>query len=166
MIVIALVCIIFGIFNYIPIRGFIQPVLGERLEGRNFSGFPANMMLTIVTILVLLTALIHHLVSVKIKGSALKAADHIRYAPVLGAIFDAAKQRFFDPYDIWLKISTIIAKLFFWIDHGIDWIYESFAPGLANVASIKIRKLHNGSYATYISWALLGMILIVIFLRK
>lgn len=166
MIVIAAACIIFGFFNYIPLKVFIQPVLGERLEGHNFSGFPANTMLTIVTILVLLAALIHHLVSVKIKGSALKAADHIRYAPVLGAIYDAAKQRFFDPYDIWLKTSRLTGKFFFLIDRGIDWVYESFSVGIATIASMKIRKLHNGSYATYISWALLGTVLVIIFLRK
>ncbi|MGA2775250.1 MAG: proton-conducting transporter membrane subunit [Candidatus Omnitrophota bacterium] len=166
MIVIALTCIIFGLFNYIPIRGFIQPVLGERLEGHNFSGFPANIMLTIATVLVLLAALIHHLLAVKIKGSALKAADHIRYAPMLGAIYDAAKKRFFDPYEIWLKISTVIAKFSFRIDRGIDWVYESFSVGLASIASMKIRKLHDGSYARYISWAFLGLILVIIFFFK
>ena len=166
MITIALTCIIFGLFNYLPLKHFIQPILGERLKGRNFFGFPSNIMLTVLTVLVIIAAIIHHLVSARIMGSGLKASDHIRHAPGLSVVYDRAKERFFDPYDIWLKVATIMAKLFFWIDRGIDWIYESFATGVANAASIKIRKLHNGYYATYISWALLGMILIVIFLRK
>jgi len=166
MITIALTCILFGLFNYFPLRTFIQPILGERLEGHNFFGFPSNIMLTLLTVLVIAAAIIHHLVSAKRAGSGLKASDHIRHAPGLSVIYDRAKERFFDPYDIWIKVSTIMAKLFFRIDRGIDWIYESFATGLANAASIKIRKLHNGYYATYISWALLGMILMIIFLRK
>jgi hypothetical protein len=120
----------------------------------------------VLTVLVIVAAIIHHLVSAKVMGGGLKASDHIRYAPGLSVVYDRAKERFFDPYDIWLKISTIMAKLFFWIDRGIDWFYESFVTALANAASLKIRKLHNGYYATYISWALLGMILIVVFLRK
>ena len=166
MITIALTCIIFGLFNYLPLKYFIQPILGERLEGHNFFGFPSNIMLTILTVLVIVAAIIHHLVSAKRAGSGLKASDHIRHAPGLSVVYDRAKERFFDPYDIWIKVATIMAKLFFWIDRGIDWIYESFATGVANMASIRIRKLHNGYYTTYISWALLGMILIVIFLRK
>jgi len=166
MITIASTCIVFGLFNYLPLKYFIQPILGERLKGHNFFGFPSNVMLTVLTVLVIVAAIIHHLVSAKVMGGGLKASDHIRYAPGLSVVYDRAKERFFDPYDIWLKISTIMAKLFFWIDRGIDWFYESFVTALANAASLKIRKLHNGYYATYISWALLGMILIVVFLRK
>ncbi|MDD2752451.1 MAG: proton-conducting transporter membrane subunit, partial [Candidatus Omnitrophica bacterium] len=39
MITIAAICIIFGVFNFLPIKYLIQPILGEgRLEGHNFSG--------------------------------------------------------------------------------------------------------------------------------
>ena len=166
MIVLALTCIIFGLFNYIPLKNFIQPILGERSFGHNFSGFPANVMLTVITVAVIIAAIIHHLIFAKLMGGGLKAADHIRYAPGLAVIYDRAKARFFDPYDIWLKAAAIMAKVSFCIDRGIDWIYEGFIAGLANIASIKIRKLHDGYYTTYTGWALLGMILIIFFLIK
>ncbi len=98
MIVIAFLCVLFGVFNSIPLKMFIQPVLGElRLEGKDFSGFPANFMLVIVTVVVLIGALLNHLWGVKRKGSGLKAVDHIHYAPVLSTIYDKAEKRYFDP---------------------------------------------------------------------
>jgi len=166
MIVIAVTCIIFGLFNYIPIRNFIQPVLGYLPEGHDFAGFPANIMLTVLTIVVLALAVIHHFLAVKIKGSPLKAADHIHYAPVLGLIYEAAERKLLDPYDICLKISGQISKFLYLVDRGVDWIYESLTVGIASFSSMKIRKAHNGSYSNYISWVFLGLVLIIIFFFK
>ena len=97
MITIALTCIIFGLFNYLPLKYFIQPILGERLEGHNFFGFPSNIMLTVLTVLVLIAAIIHHLVSAKRAGSGLKASDHIRHAPGFQLFMTAPRKDFSIP---------------------------------------------------------------------
>lgn len=167
MIVIAFSCILFGVWNYLPIKYLIQPILGEHLlEGRNFYGFPANAMLVIVTILVLIAAVINHIYGVKRSGSALKAADHIHYSPILSKIYEKAEKRYFDPYDIGRKIVKLFSNAMWGIDKAIDWIYNDLAPASAYVVTSRIRKLHDGSYNTYIAWSLAGTILVIIFLMR
>ena len=167
MIVIALACILFGVWNYLPLKYLIQPILGEYLlEGRNFYGIPANAMLVIATILVLIAAVINHIYGVKRSGSALKAADHIHYAPGLSKIYEKAEKRYFDPYDIGQKIVKVFSSAMWGIDKAIDWIYNDMAPASAYIVTNRIRKLHDGSYNTYIIWSLAGAILVITFLMR
>ncbi|MDP2929759.1 MAG: proton-conducting transporter membrane subunit, partial [Candidatus Omnitrophota bacterium] len=157
MIVIALSCILFGVWNYLPIKYLIQPILGEHLlEGRNFYGFPTNALLVIVTILVLIAAVINHIYGVRRSGSALKAADHIHYAPILSKIYEKAEKGYLDPYNTGKRAVKIFSGAMWAIDKAIDWIYNDLAPRLAYVITGMIRKLHNGSYKTYMIWSLAG----------
>ncbi|MCX5681372.1 MAG: NADH-quinone oxidoreductase subunit L, partial [Candidatus Omnitrophica bacterium] len=127
MIIIASMCVLFGVYNYLPLSQLIQPILGEhRLEGHNFWGLPTNMMLIIVTLVVLAAAVINHIWGVKKAGSGLKAADHIHYAPGLHNIYDRAEKRFFDPYDMGLKFMAVVSKVGSGCDQAINWIYDVF----------------------------------------
>lgn len=165
MITIASICVLFGVYNALPLRTLIQPILGEtRLEGHNFSGMPTNMMLIVLTIVVLAGALLNHLFGVKRTGSGLKADDHILYAPVLGNIYDKAAKRFFDPYDIGLKIVDVVAKISWWSDRAIDWIYNNFTVKTAYAITDRIRKAHAGNYSIYLGWCLAGSVLVVLFI--
>lgn len=167
MIVIAAACILFGVWNYLPLKYLIQPILGARiLEGHNFYGFPTNAMLVIVTIAVILLAIINHIYGVKRSGSALKAADHIHYAPVLSIIYEKASKRHFDPYHIGRKIVGLFSRSMWAIDKAIDWIYNDAAPYLAYAVTGGIRRLHDGSYNTYIIWSLAGTILVITILVR
>jgi formate hydrogenlyase subunit 3/multisubunit Na+/H+ antiporter MnhD subunit len=166
MVVLALACVIFGIFNYLPLNNFIQPILGARLHGESFAGFSADWVLVIITLVVLSAALVHHLLAVRISGSALKAADHIHHAPGLSVIYGAAAKKYFDPYDVGLKLINGIAFCLFRIDRAIDWIYSHFLVNLACVFSKTIRKAHTGYYAVYISWSLLGAVIVMFFMFK
>ena len=167
MIIIALSCILFGVWNYLPLKYLIQPVLGEHLlEGRNFYGIPTNAMLVIVTIVVLIAAILNHLYGVKRTGSALKAADHIHYAPGLSKIYEKAEKRYFDPYDIGKRIVKLFSNAMWGIDKAIDWVYNDMVPASAYIVTNRIRRLHDGSYNTYIIWSLTGMILVIAFLMR
>ncbi len=64
MIVIASGCILFGVYNPLPLKSLIQPILGTRLEGHNFSGLPHNWTLVYISIGVLLLALLNHMYGV------------------------------------------------------------------------------------------------------
>jgi NADH-quinone oxidoreductase subunit L len=164
MAVIAAICLLFGVYNYLPLKVFIQPVLGARLNGHNFYGMPPSITLITITILVLLAALANHIFGYKSKKSALKAVDHIHYAPVLSGIYDKAEKKYFDPYNIGMKFAHWFAVTGFALDRGIDWLYDHFTvrgvTGLAN----QIKKLHTGNYSVYLLWSLLGMFLVVLFL--
>jgi len=167
MILIALICIVFGVFNYFPIKHLIQPVLGEHaLEGHHFYGWPTNMTLVIITLVVLGAALLNHIFGVKKNGSGLKAVDHIHYAPGLSWVYDKAEKRFFDPYDIGLKLVSVVARVTWWLDRAIDWIYDKFSVKLTFVFTNRLKKLHNGNYSMYLAWSMLGMIFVIWFLLR
>ena len=38
-------CVLFGVYNVLPLEYLIQPVLGERLQGQSFAGFHVNYLL-------------------------------------------------------------------------------------------------------------------------
>jgi len=163
MIVIAAGCIVFGLWNSLPIN-IIQPVLGARLEGHSFAGFPPNTILVVITLIVLLGAILNHLYGVKTKGSGLKAVDHIHYAPGLSWLYERAEKRFFDPYDIGMFFVGFFTRIGWWIDRGIDWLYDVFIVKLTFAFTHQIKKAHNGSYVTYLIWSLVGTALAVAFM--
>jgi formate hydrogenlyase subunit 3/multisubunit Na+/H+ antiporter MnhD subunit len=165
MIIIAATCVFFGVYNYFPLNHFIQPILGaHRLEGRNFWGFPANTKLVVITLVVLIAAVLNHLWGVRRKGSGLKAVDHIHHAPVLAGIYDRAEKRFFDPYDIGLKLTNVAANIAWWLDKAIDWIYNVFTVKLAFAFAGRIKRAHDGNYSTYLAWSMLGFVAMAVFL--
>ena len=167
MIVIAFVCILFGLWNSLPIKNLIQPILGpERLEGHNFSGMPSSAMLVIITLVVLAAALLNHIYGVKKTGKAIKAADHIRYSPVLKPLYDRAEKRSFDPYNIGLKIVDLISGIAFWCDKAIDWVYNVLVVKITYIITGALRRLHTGNYRTYIVWTIGAAVVIIIFLIR
>jgi formate hydrogenlyase subunit 3/multisubunit Na+/H+ antiporter MnhD subunit len=164
MIVIAAVCVVFGVWNYLPLNNLIKPILGEeRLAGHEFG---PNTMLITVTVIVLVGALLHHLFAAKVSGSGYKASDHIRHAPFLEGIYTKAEKRWFDPYDIGMIIVRGLSRFGWWIDRGIDWLYEDFAVRVATGLSSIIKLAHTGSYSMYVVWSLIGVLFVVIMLMK
>ena len=162
MIVLAAACVLFGVRNALPLRALIQPVLGpERLEGHDFSGLPTKATLVIATVVVLAAAIVNHLFGVRRSGSGLGAADHIHHAPVLSGIYDRAEKRYFDPYDIGLKVTKALSMIGWLADRFVDWIYNCAAAGIGYFLSFSVRKMHTGNYSTYIVWCLVGIALVL-----
>jgi formate hydrogenlyase subunit 3/multisubunit Na+/H+ antiporter MnhD subunit len=164
MIVLALLCVLFGLYNALPLKNLIQPVLGvNRLQGHHFYGWPESATLVIVTLVVIAAAYLNHRYGVKKTGSGLGAVDHIHHAPVLNAIYDMAEKRYFDPYDIGLKIVDLISKIAWQLDRAIDWVYNVFSVRVAYAFTNGIKKAHNGNYSLYLLWAIGGLAIILIF---
>jgi NADH-quinone oxidoreductase subunit L len=162
MIVIASGCILFGIYNPLPLKNLIQPILGARLEGHNFSGLPHNWMLVYISLGVLLLAFLNHLYGVKRTQKGIGAVDHIHYAPGLLQIYSMAEKRYFDPYDIGMFFVNIFAKAFWAIDRAIDWFYDTFCVWVATSLSTILKKLYSGNYSASVSWSLLGILIIIV----
>ncbi len=164
MITIAGFCVLFGVYNALPLRHLIQPILGqERLEGHDFAGMPKSLMLIVITIIVIVAAIVNHLIGVKKAGSGIGAADHIHYAPVLKPIYDKAEKRWFDPYNFGLNLVDVFSRIGYWLDRVMDWIYDVFTVTITSVSSHFLSRLHNGSYATYLIWSLLGILLVTVY---
>ena len=150
MIVIAAGCVLFGLWNYIPLNNLIEPAVRDSLgEGAWASGLaamgfhhaadgslsvagwiPHNWWLAAMTLVAIGGALLNHLIGVRINGSGLAAVDHIHYAPVLEGIYERADNGYFDPYVIGMKLVGYTSKLAWWIDRIIDWIYDGAAVSL------------------------------------
>jgi len=167
MILISLGCIIFGLWNVLPIKFLIQPILGiERLEGHNYYGFPSNMLLVAATVVVLIAALLNHMYGVRKTGKGLGAVDHIYHAPVLDQIYKTQAKGKLDPYNITLDMTKIFALAASWIDKAVDWTYNVFIVGVSAVITNLIKKAHNGNYKLYIAWSLAAAVAIVILMIR
>lgn len=167
MVAIAGLCIFFGVWNAFPLKRFIEPILGtERLEGKSFSGFATNTVLVVITFVVLIAAVLNHLYGVRSKGKGIKAVDHIHYAPVLSGIYDRAEKRYFDPYEWGMGFMRFVSRIAFWCDRAIDWLYEVLAVKVSAVFTNGIKKLHNGNFSTYLSWSLVGFLLVAMMLLR
>jgi formate hydrogenlyase subunit 3/multisubunit Na+/H+ antiporter MnhD subunit len=166
MIVIAFGCILFGVYNALPLHNLIQPILGQaRLEGHDYAGFHVNAFLVIMTIIVLIAAYLNHLFGVKKSGKSVGASDHIHYAPVLRGIYDRAEKGLLDPYNIGLSIVNIFAKIAWAVDRTIDWVYNDLTVSVVNGLGFAARRIHTGNFGVYIVWSLLGVGTILMFLK-
>jgi NADH-quinone oxidoreductase subunit L len=164
MIVIAGLCVLFGVYNPLPIRHLIQPILGApRLEGHDYAGMPHNWILVAATVAVLIGALLNHLWGARRAGAGLGAAEHIHHAPILSAVYDGAEKRWFDPYDIGLKFVHFAARVLYQVDRIVDFVYEKIVVRVTGAFVTIVRAPHTGSYALYLLWALAGLALVAIY---
>jgi formate hydrogenlyase subunit 3/multisubunit Na+/H+ antiporter MnhD subunit len=161
MIVIASFCILFGVYNPLPLNNLIQPILGDRMAGMNFSGLPHNWILVAVSVVVLLLAFANHTYGVSKTKRGLGAVDHIHYAPVLHQMYNWAEKRYFDPYDIGRHIVSVLSKVLFAIDRAIDWFYETFCSWLVASLSKILKKAFSGNFSASVSWSLIGFAIII-----
>jgi len=166
MIVIAGLCVLFGIYNPLPLHHLIQPILGARLEGHDYAGLPTSALLVIMTLIVLALAIINHWYGVKKSGKGIGAADHIHYAPGLKQAYDLAEKRFFDPYDIGMNFANWIAVILNAIDRAVDWVYEKLAVGIIGSFTYALKWAHGGNISVYLLWALAGAVLAVAMVLK
>jgi NADH:ubiquinone oxidoreductase subunit 5 (subunit L)/multisubunit Na+/H+ antiporter MnhA subunit len=167
MVVIAGLCIFFGVYNKFPLERLIQPIFGEHvLEGRSFAGWPHNPWLVIGTLIALSIALLNHLYGVRRTGKGIGAVDHIHHAPVLSFMYEKAERRWFDPYDLALYAVNGLARVLYWIDRFNDWVYNVFTVRLVALSNRFIRGMHDGKFGTYLLWSLLGLVVIVAYILK
>jgi NADH:ubiquinone oxidoreductase subunit 5 (subunit L)/multisubunit Na+/H+ antiporter MnhA subunit len=167
MIIIAGGCVLFGLFNAIPLQNLIEPFIAKQLNGETFASLlPHKWFFAVMTLVALGGALINHYYGVSISGRGLGAVDHIHHAPVLSEIYQKAERRYFDPYDIGLKIAQGFAWLSWWIDRANDWIYNGASVYLSLALGDQIKKLHTGNYSMYVAWSLIGTAAVIIYLVR
>jgi NADH-quinone oxidoreductase subunit L len=167
MIAIAAGCILFGLHNSLPINGLIVPALeGKIHQEHNLAGFPANMTLVALTVVVLIAALLNHMYGVRMTGKGVGAVDHIHYAPGLSWIYKRAEHGVFDPYNIGRAVINFVAAILSSLDKITDFFYNKVSVWTADGISVAIRKAHNGSYKMYMAWALIGAAIVTVFLLR
>jgi NADH:ubiquinone oxidoreductase subunit 5 (subunit L)/multisubunit Na+/H+ antiporter MnhA subunit len=164
MVILAAGCMFFGIRYMFPLDYLIKPSLIDSLrEGVARVHFAFGLgELFWFTLFTLAIAVINHAIGVKLSGRGLGASEHIHHAPGLNAIYDLAERRVFDPYVQGKAAGRYVALGLFWIDRGINWLYDGFVPAVAGFIA-EARRFHNGLYANYLSWSLGGFVLLMIY---
>ena len=160
-IILAGLCVFFGVGFSVPLREFIQPILGAQLGENDFSHFHFDFILVGGTVVALTLAVINHFIGVKRSGSGLGASDHIRYAPVLRPTYGFA-EKCLDPYDIVKFFGGIVAYVGWFVDRAIDFFYDRVVTCVALWINGALRLLHNGNHVTYLAWSLAGLLFVII----
>lgn len=163
MIVLATGCILFGVYNKLPLKYLIEPILPMGHEPF-WGGIHFTSPITIMSVICLLIAIASHMFGFRRTGEPVKAADHIHHAPVLATIYNWAEKRYLDPYEIGMKLNRIWSLILYYIDRIINWIYDGLITGIINFVSMEIKKAHAGLFSTYLSWGLIGAAGIIILL--
>jgi len=167
MILIAAGCIVFGLYNGLPIDRIIKPALGDAIHSsHSFSGFPTNMALVAGTVVVLIAALLNHLYGVRKTGKGLGAVDHIHHAPGLSFVYDKAERGYLDPYNIGRVFIKAAALILSSLDKIIDFFYNNVVVWAADTTGLLIRRMHNGSHKMYIVWSLVATVIVITFLIR
>jgi NADH:ubiquinone oxidoreductase subunit 5 (subunit L)/multisubunit Na+/H+ antiporter MnhA subunit len=168
IIVLALLCIVFGIHNYLPIVMFVEPIFYGYNGFLEHSGFTAhalnffNPVALTSFVCLLLGMLVYRYGWTKNNKAASLSSEAIRNFPVIKNIYNLAEAKIFDIYDQGLKFLKALGYiLYYGVDRVIDFIYEKIIAGTVRVVGAILRFAHNGYYANYLAWCIGGLIIIV-----
>ena len=164
MILLALGCVFFGVWFKFPLNNLIKPALLDSMDkviGNVHFEFGLGELFWL-SIIVLTFGIINHWIGYKLAGNGLGASEHIHHAPVLDRIYHLADRQIFDPYVQGEAGGRYLVTGLFYIDRGVDWFYQQLIPLTANWIT-KLRNIHNGLYANYLSWSVGGLVLIILY---
>jgi len=154
----AVLCVIFGVFAYrIPLKMFIFPSLGEKIE---FFGIWNASLATILIIVGIIVGIIIYLLGtirktreteafiggeileeqLNMRVSSSEFYNTIKDITPLNTIYRLAERKVFDIYDIGTKITFGFNKI--------------------------LSHLHNGILLTYLAWCFLGMMILFYILLR
>ena len=153
--ILALLCVLTGIFNRLAHTLLLQPALGYT---ESFSGWPENWVLVALSAAALLIALLDHLYGKKKAGSALKSADHIHYAPGVKQVYALAESGKLDPYNWLVSAVNGFSSACAWVEKGVSWVYDKGVPGLVRGASGLLHRGVTGSLTRYLALVVAGVV--------
>jgi len=167
ILVLAALCILFGVYNKLPLTLFIQPILEGHVEAGAPLDFTSHALsifnwVALVSIACLVLAfLLHRYGFLKSGRKAYLASEPVHNLPVMHQAYDLAERRVFDPYEQGIKaLQGLSMVLFKAIDRPIDFVFEKVVTVTGEKFTGILRKAHNGHYANYLAWCLAGLIIL------
>jgi len=167
ILILALLCITFGVYNKLPLTLFIQPILAGHVEAGETPDFTAHALalgnpIALISIGCLVIALLLHLHGFRKSGrKPYLASEPIHNLPVIHRLYEMAEARVFDFYEQGVKflkgLSTVLFKA---IDRPIDFVFEKIVTTAGTRLTGILKKAHNGHYANYLAWCLAGLIIV------
>lgn len=151
--ILAFICIVFGVFaNQIPLRYFIQPILGNTIFPGWYSG---------VSTLIIMVALFSGLVVFYLNTKVVSRKDEafVGGEPLDSDAHALTGTEFYNT----VKDIGLMKAIYKKAEAGVFDIYEQ-GRKIFKVSEL-LRFLHNGIMPTYLIWMLLGMLGLFFFLR-
>jgi formate hydrogenlyase subunit 3/multisubunit Na+/H+ antiporter MnhD subunit len=151
--ILSILCLFFGIYYVFPLDNFIYPGIGIEAS---FQGIWDSTLATLLIIAGLVLGLVIYFIGSVVKksrvadtfiggetlepDSARISAEHfyntVKEVPALNKLYKTQEKGYIDPYVIFGKIG-----------YGFTWL---------------LRKLHSGLLPLYLSWSLLGSVVLII----
>jgi len=165
ILILAFLCILFGVYNKLPLKGFIEPILEGHTEAGAHLDFTSHALalfnpIALISIGCLVVALLIHNYGWRKAGRvAYLASEPIHKAPGFKQVFDLAERRIFDIYEqgiIFLRwLSNLLFKL---IDRPIDAFYDRIVTAVGLAFTGLLQAAHTGRYANYLAWCIGGLL--------
>jgi NADH-quinone oxidoreductase subunit L len=167
ILVLAGLCVLFGVYNKLPLTLFITPIVAPHAEAGAHLDFVSHALavfnwVALVSIGCLVLAfLLHRYGFLKGGRKAYLASEPVHNLPVVHQAYDLAERRVFDPYEQGVKgLRGLSTALYKGIDRPIDFIFEKVVTVTGEKFTGILRKAHNGHYANYLAWCLAGLIIL------
>jgi NADH-quinone oxidoreductase subunit L len=167
ILILALLCITFGVFNKLPLRLFIQPILEGHAGAEAHLDFATHALaianpIAMISVACLVIALLIHLYGFRKSGRrAFLASEPVHNFPGLHKLYDMSEARIFDLYEQGVKfLKGLSVVLFKGIDRPLDFVLEKVVTAVGERFTAILRKAHDGQYANYLAWCLAGLILV------
>jgi NADH:ubiquinone oxidoreductase subunit 5 (subunit L)/multisubunit Na+/H+ antiporter MnhA subunit len=167
ILILAALCITFGVYNKLPLTLFIQPILAGHVEAGAEVDFTTHALslgnwIALISIGCLVLAFLIHTYGYRKSGKkAYLASEPVHNLPVLHTLYAMSEARKFDIYEQGVKfLQGLSWVLFKGIDRPIDFVYEKVVTVAGEKFTGILRKAHNGHYANYLAWCLAGLIVV------
>jgi NADH-quinone oxidoreductase subunit L len=167
ILVLAGLCILFGVYNKLPLTLFITPIVAPHAEAGAHLDFTSHALavlnpVALISLACLVLAfLLHRYGFLKGGRKAYLASEPVHNLPVVHQIYDLAEARVFDPYEQGVKVLQGLSMfLFKAVDRPIDFVYEKVVTVTGKKFIGILKKAHNGHYANYLAWCLAGLIIV------
>ena len=167
ILVLAGLCILFGVYNKLPLTLFITPIVAPHAEAGAHLDFVSHALavlnpVALISIACLVLAfLLHRYGYLKGGRKAYLASEPVHKLPVVHQLYDWAEARVFDPYEQGVKVlqglSTVLFKA---VDRPIDFVFEKVVTVTGEKFTGILKKAHNGHYANYLAWCLAGLVIV------
>jgi len=165
IVILALLCITFGVFNRLPLNAFITPILEGHVEAGEHLNFTSHALsvftpIALISMGCLVLAFLLHYYGWRRGGKkAYLSSEPVHKLPVLKQIYDLAEKRVFDIYEQGIKfLKGLSSILFKFIDRPIDAVYEKGVTAVGRRFTGLLQAAHNGHYANYLAWGLGGLL--------
>jgi formate hydrogenlyase subunit 3/multisubunit Na+/H+ antiporter MnhD subunit len=167
ILVLALLCITFGVYSKLPLTLLIQPILAGHVEEGEPVDFTAHALslanpIALISVGCLILAFLLHAYGFRKSGrKPYLASEPVHNLPVLHKLYEMSEARMFDLYEQGVKfLKGLSMVLFKGVDRPIDFVFEKVVTAVGGKFTGILKKAHTGHYANYLAWCLAGLIIV------